>query len=361
MTDFSDGWQEACGYDGVEPLSALIVETPSLNALAEQINTAHKEAQAYASKAVDRALMAGDLLNTVKAQLKHGEFIPWCKAHCPDINHRTLQSYMQVSRKLPAEMRSASHLSIREALRLVAGETNESTVIDATPEPTPPWWETGTPETNSAWCLDGDMLHSASVWMDTEGKTVAEISTILGSDPLLIAAAIDPQIPEDLYQGAGDESNPADSAEMRELWNSCKKQTRRKLAYIASCDYDAAVRLAEQCCNPGMAMRLFGIAEMHRSRYRRIVKTDDPLIELVSLRLFSAALKRESLLPAAWMELGMAAILTDSKKPKWLHGFSKAFEVLIHCQKEWIEKPHTRPMAGLSHKPLHLAEIHNAK
>ena len=93
-----------------------------LEAVAAQINQAHADAQAYASKAVERALVAGDLLNTVKAQLKHGEFLPWCKEHCPAISQRTIQDYTRVARELPIEMRSAAHLSLREALRTLTAD-----------------------------------------------------------------------------------------------------------------------------------------------------------------------------------------------------------------------------------------------
>ena len=98
----------------------LLVE--SLATLATQINAAHADAQAHAARAVERALVAGDLLNSVKAQLKHGEFGPWCKAHCPDIGQRRLQEYMKVSRELPVEMRGGAYLSLNEALRIVSGD-----------------------------------------------------------------------------------------------------------------------------------------------------------------------------------------------------------------------------------------------
>ena len=93
-----------------------------LEAVAAQINQAHADAQAHASKAVERALVAGDLLNTVKAQLRHGEFLPWCKEHCPAISQRTIQDYTRVARELPIEMRSAAHLSLREALRTLTAD-----------------------------------------------------------------------------------------------------------------------------------------------------------------------------------------------------------------------------------------------
>ena len=61
----------ATSGDGT-PAPVVLLDRP-LDALAADINAAHKEAQAYASKAVERALVAGDLLNQVKAQLNHGD------------------------------------------------------------------------------------------------------------------------------------------------------------------------------------------------------------------------------------------------------------------------------------------------
>ena len=108
----------------VEPADLFPAPLPveSLATLATQINAAHADAQAHAARAVERALVAGDLLNSVKAQLKHGEFGPWCKAHCPDIGQRRLQEYMKVSRELPVEMRGGAYLSLNEALRIVSGD-----------------------------------------------------------------------------------------------------------------------------------------------------------------------------------------------------------------------------------------------
>ncbi len=119
----------------VEPADLFPAPVPveSLATLATQINQAHADAQEHKAKAVERALTAGDLLNSVKAQLKHGEFLPWCKQHCPAISQRTIQDYTRVARELPIEMRSAAHLSLREALRLVAGDSEDEPEPEAAP------------------------------------------------------------------------------------------------------------------------------------------------------------------------------------------------------------------------------------
>ena len=125
--------------DSVDADLPLIPPPPvtPLEAVAAQINEAHAAAQAYASKAVERALVAGDLLNGVKAQLKHGEFLPWCKTHCPDIGQRRLQEYMKVARDLPAEIRGAAYLSLRDALRLVADPDPEPVTGELLPAAAP--------------------------------------------------------------------------------------------------------------------------------------------------------------------------------------------------------------------------------
>jgi hypothetical protein len=104
-------------------MNAPVLIDPTLDALAAEINAAHTEAQAFSSQAVERALVAGDLLNRVKTQLKHGEFSDWCKAHCPAIGQRRLQEYMRVARELPIEIRGGAYLGLNEAIRLVTPKT----------------------------------------------------------------------------------------------------------------------------------------------------------------------------------------------------------------------------------------------
>lgn len=100
--------------------TTLPVTADLLEVLTDEINLAHREAQDYAGKAIERALQAGDMLLTVKARLPHGEFGPWCATNLPDISQRTLQKYMRVARELPAEKRAGSHLGLNETLRMIA-------------------------------------------------------------------------------------------------------------------------------------------------------------------------------------------------------------------------------------------------
>jgi len=73
-------------------------------ALASDINQAHQQAIAHADKAVDYARQAGDLLLKVKADLPHGEFLPWLAANCI-VSDRQARRYMAASLGKPTPVR----------------------------------------------------------------------------------------------------------------------------------------------------------------------------------------------------------------------------------------------------------------
>jgi len=305
-----------------------LITIDSTEVLIAKINTAHAEAQAYAGKAVERALEAGDLLLLAKSQVAHGQWLPWLQKNCPAISERTAQNYMRVAKELPIEKRNAADLTMREALRLVAGELP---ALEHQPEILAPWWETQTPELNTAYCADGDMLCLACVWMDTEGKSINYIADKLGMNVEVISKILDPKIPDDIYLDLGSESDPKDNAEMRDMWNSICRQAERNMLWLTSQHYQDAARLAAHCKNVNMETKLNGIAEMHNNRCNRIPKSDDALIKFVAMRVSVCAVRSDAaLFSAVWMELGTAAVLFERNKPEWLNGCSKAVEVLAH-------------------------------
>ena len=329
-----------------------LITIDSTEVLIAKINTAHAEAQAYAGKAVERALEAGDLLLLAKSQVAHGQWLPWLQKNCPAISERTAQNYMRVAKELPIEKRNAADLTMREALRLVAGELP---ALEHQPEILAPWWETQTPELNAAYCADGDMLGLACVWMDSEGVGITEIAARLGTDSKIVNNILDPQIPNDLYLGAGEEAEPYVEAEMRAMWNAITRQAQRNLIWLTSDHYRDAARLAAYCKNIHMETKLSGIAEMHSNRCQRIPKTDDDLIRMVAMKISIAAVRGMALLPAAWMEIGIAAIATERTKPKWLDQFAKAVVVWDHCVGIGYNDEQ------MNTKPFHLAIIHECQ
>jgi hypothetical protein len=100
----------------------------SLSLIAAEIVDAHQACLATAASALDQAKLAGDLLTEAKAQVRHGEWLPWLTAHCPDISPRVAQGYMRIAREWPrlleaaAKTKRVSYLPIRDALTILADE-----------------------------------------------------------------------------------------------------------------------------------------------------------------------------------------------------------------------------------------------
>jgi hypothetical protein len=83
--------------------------------LAAEITRLHELAVASFRTSLDHALKAGELLTEAKAQLRHGEWLPWLAEHV-DCSERTAQAYMQ----LAANPQAAAHLTIEDALHAIA-------------------------------------------------------------------------------------------------------------------------------------------------------------------------------------------------------------------------------------------------
>lgn len=82
--------------------------------LAAEITEAHALATKYADQAIEHAKRAGQLLLEVKAQLPHGEFLPWL-AENVSVSERQAQRYMRAARGKPVTARqikndTVSHL-----------------------------------------------------------------------------------------------------------------------------------------------------------------------------------------------------------------------------------------------------------
>src|SRR6202044_2192582 len=78
----------------------------------------HDGAKAAVKRGVEHVIAAGELLIEAKAQLKHGEWLPWLEEHC-GLSDRTARRYMRVARykdKLGGENGHVSDLSLRGAL-----------------------------------------------------------------------------------------------------------------------------------------------------------------------------------------------------------------------------------------------------
>jgi hypothetical protein len=95
----------------------------TLSDLAQKINHHHIEAERAAKSAVEHAIQAGNYLLIAKAQVKHGEWLPWLEANC-EVSERTAQAYMRIARELPkldeGKAQRVADLSLRDAMALLA-------------------------------------------------------------------------------------------------------------------------------------------------------------------------------------------------------------------------------------------------
>lgn len=122
-----------------KPPVAIFTGGTSLDDLAEMANAAHKAAEQAARSAVVHARDCGTTLLAAKAKLKHGEFGAWVRENC-QFSERQAQRYMLIAQRwerlvqseLGADTKttratdlSIEGLSIREALRILAGDAKQ--------------------------------------------------------------------------------------------------------------------------------------------------------------------------------------------------------------------------------------------
>jgi hypothetical protein len=69
----------------------------SLVELAARIRAEHEATSTALKSSVEHAMKAGDLLIEAKAQLKHGQWLPWLAEHCV-MSERTAQLYMRIAK-----------------------------------------------------------------------------------------------------------------------------------------------------------------------------------------------------------------------------------------------------------------------
>ena len=95
---------------------------PSLAELAAAINADHAAAERTARKAIEHAKAAGEKLLLAKAQVEHGQWLPWLSAYCPAVAVRTAQAYMRLAGNwgtLEAKYATVAYLPINDALKLL--------------------------------------------------------------------------------------------------------------------------------------------------------------------------------------------------------------------------------------------------
>jgi hypothetical protein len=104
----------------------------TLPTLATEINTAHHECEAHARAALESARRCGELLLLARAQVPHGEWLPWLEANCT-VSERTAQVYMRIAREwgrlAGGNPQRVADLSLREAVSLLAEPRPREAVV----------------------------------------------------------------------------------------------------------------------------------------------------------------------------------------------------------------------------------------
>jgi hypothetical protein len=90
-----------------------IAASNSLTDLAARIKAEHTAIGDSLRRGVEHAMAAGDLLVEAKAQLKHGEWLPWIRDHCA-ISDRTAQLYMRVAKNRVAIEEQAKSATVAD-------------------------------------------------------------------------------------------------------------------------------------------------------------------------------------------------------------------------------------------------------
>jgi DUF3102 family protein len=100
-----------------------ITTSNSLADLAARIKAEHGAVATALKDSVRHAIAAGELLIEAKAQLAHGQWLPWLSDHCT-ISERTAQLYMRVAKNradIEAQIRNdVADLSLSEAAAILA-------------------------------------------------------------------------------------------------------------------------------------------------------------------------------------------------------------------------------------------------
>jgi hypothetical protein len=98
-----------------------LARSNSLADLAARISVEHEAATGAVKRGLQHAISAGDLLLEAKAQLKHGQWLPWLES-C-GLSERTAQRYIRLARNreaIEAKSDNVSDLSVSAALALVS-------------------------------------------------------------------------------------------------------------------------------------------------------------------------------------------------------------------------------------------------
>lgn len=99
--------------------TVLVVTGDPLSSLAGRVRDELAEADRHYLSAAEHAANAGDALREAKAQVKHGEWLPWLKDNVPGLSRRHATNLMKLG-KARANGLSLEDMSLRDGLKAIA-------------------------------------------------------------------------------------------------------------------------------------------------------------------------------------------------------------------------------------------------
>lgn len=154
---------------------------PQTDNLAQQIQRHHDDAQRCAGEAVEHARRAGDALLQAKAEIGHGNWLPWFEKAGFTFAERTAQAYMRLAKewpRLPEQKRNAvADLSLRDAMKALAKPAKADKAVTASTKKL-------TPRKSSPEAI---YEKAAAVLPDLDGRGCADLAVreidLLARDP----------------------------------------------------------------------------------------------------------------------------------------------------------------------------------
>ena len=98
--------------------------TLTIDTVAEAINREHALACDQAKTAIQHGIRCGELLAAKKAELTHGEFMPWVAAHCV-FKYSTAARYMKAAKQISTGVEILALSDLFPSGRLVAGSARD--------------------------------------------------------------------------------------------------------------------------------------------------------------------------------------------------------------------------------------------
>lgn len=116
----TDNYQDSSGL-------TTVGQTELKFSLPDRINAAHRDCLASAKTAIEQAIEVGRLLIEAKADVSHGEWLPWIRENC-EFSERTAQNYLRLAKQHleSPDPQRVTDLSIRRALQELRSTDEDS-------------------------------------------------------------------------------------------------------------------------------------------------------------------------------------------------------------------------------------------